>query len=454
MKKRVFSGFLALAMLATLVIGAVSSMSWTASTMTLAPYSSDTITVSDAVSITSVTSSDTKVAYVGTVNYTGTTVTVSSLASGTCNITIVYKKSNQATDTCVVPVVVSDGNVTSLIDSSNMTLSSGQTQSDTKYYQSLVNLSSSNTSVATVSTSSDGHYISVTAGSTSGSATITGKGYRDNTWYGINMTVNVTGGTNSTTGVTVSGNQISMQKGNVYTVPTTYFLVTNPTSSNTSVATVTRNSAQTQVIITGAGEGTSTIQYQYFSSTSASAQTATLYVTVGTGTNATSQSVSLAVGGSSLVSNYALVQSPSVANSSVATVSVSGNSLVITGKAAGTTTITFQYKDNLTQTSWYNGTVNVTVTSSSSTTTTTGSGITFSKSSTSVTKGKSYRLSNIKVDGKSVAAADLLWLSADTSVLTVNSKTGVFKAVKTGQTRLIAVDKEGKSVNSILVTVK
>lgn len=466
MKKRLLSGALALTMFATLLGSAVSSLNWTASTLKMSPYSTQTASVgSDASSIVGIpVSSDTKVAYIsGAIHADSKSFTVASNAAGTCNITVTYNKTSGGTDTCVIPVVVGDATSTST-DTRSITLAAGQTDTGTQYYNTFENLTSSNTSVATVRASTDGHYITVTAGYTSGSAVISGRGYRDGQWYGINLSVSVHSGTTSTTGVTVNGNRITMPFNASHTLSATHTnIIGTPVSSNTNVATASLNTAGNQVTIASKGvAGEATITYTYANSTTLQIETATYYVTVSNTSNtATTQTISLAVNGSQTVSKGYMVSSPQVANSSIATVTVSGNSMTITGKAAGETTITYQYKDNSTQTNWTTGTITVKVTGgTSSSTATTTTGITFQNSagairkSVTVAKGKTYRLGGIKVDGTSTTADKLLWLSTNTSVVNVNSTSGKFKALKAGTTRLIVVNKEGTAVGSISITVK
>ena len=260
---------------------------------------------------------------------------VTAVASGTAHITATTYDGSNISKTCTVTVTTPVSSIS--LSQTSLNLIKGGTSTLTVTYNPTdadnrsVTWKSSNTSVATVSTSGK-----VTA-ITSGTATITATSANGKT---ATCTVTVT---NPISGISLSQESLSLTKGGTSTLTVTY----NPTdadnrsvtwnSSNTSVATVSTSGK-----VTAVASGTATI-----TATSANGKTATCTVTV---TNPVSSislsqtSLSLTKGGTSTLTvtyNPTDADSRSVtwssSNTSVATISTSG---VVTAVANGTATIT------------------------------------------------------------------------------------------------------------------
>lgn len=278
-----------------------------------------------------------------------------------------------------------------------------------------------------------------------------------------------------------------------------YYNITSVTSSAPTIATATvypLSATQQYVVVTGVSAGTARISYSYTTSPGSSTLTGSISITVEadgsqvslSGSSSTSTTTSssataeLAAGKSyNLLSpNYYEVTNVVVSDSSIVSAEATGTagSMNLKAKAlsAGETTISFGYRQtasssimNTRITVKVSGTAPTTVTpNSTSTTTTTTStndssslsvsgdeGISFGKrTSVNTAKvGKSYRLSGIKLNGEAIGADELLWLTPDSDILSVNMTTGVFKCKTKGEATLIAVDLSGSYVKSIPVKV-
>lgn len=273
------------------------------------------------------------------------------------------------------------------------------------------------------------------------------------------ITVTVTASGSSTQGTTLSA--ITVEAGKTATA-TTPSVATSYSSTNTSIATVAYSN---QVLtITGVQAGSTQILYS-ISNASGVTENYIIPVTVtaaGTTNNNTSSSngFNLQVG---KVAETAAFYSVSAATSSapeIAAVTIVDNKMRITGKSVGSATIS--YTAISTQgAAATSGTYNISVTTAadgsttsnvtSSGTTSDGTGLKFSTNSRTLAVGKSYRLSKITLDGKSIAANQLYWLSSNDAVVKVNKTSGVLSIKKAGSATVIAVTKDGKSSQALSI---
>lgn len=384
---------------------------------------------------------------------------------GTANITIQYTNSSGIKDyfgfSLRVSNTTSGGNETAQSMTFSM-LNSEQTSTNT--YTSVTNLYSSNSNVASATFNQATGRIVVRALS-NGSATITAKGVRSGAEYNVSIAVTVNTGSTATTGVVRSGNTITMPKGTTYNLDGTYYsaALAGNNYPNIATAAVSGPVGSQIVTFTALSQGMTTVAIQYKTSETAALQVDTFLVTVTdvATTVQTAPATSLVVGEMKRVGSLGTIDASSVRsqNTAIAEVTPSTSELLIRGIAAGTTTITFNAIPANGNTT-YSYTMSVTVTGTgTTTTTTTGGGITFTKDTYTLSKskaGKAYTFNGmVKLNGEAVKVNELLWVSTDTSVVSVNSKTGKFKVLKnSGSARLIAVSKDGKSVGSTLINAK
>lgn len=235
--------------------------------------------------------------------------------------------------------------------------------------------------------------------------------------------------------------------------------IVSATTLNSGIATAYNNN--TYASVTGVSAGTTTLTVLYYNSGSANISTATYTVNVtgsytGTGsTSAVSQPFSLEVGKTANIPSVVAATNVVSSNPSVGTAAIENGQMVLRGLSAGTTEITFNGSTTAGGASTaYKITLTVTGTGTASSGGTSSSGgVSFSKTSTSVSSGKNYRLKGMKVNGSSAVAGDLRWMSTNTDVLTVNAKTGVFKGKTSGTAYLVAADPDSGAVGSIKVEI-
>lgn len=309
----------------------------------------------------------------------------------------------------------------------------------------ITSATSSNSSVASVYAAYGSSYATVT-GLSVGTATISIYQGTSTTPYTLTVYVTATGSGSTASSIPLTVGQSATYQSNGY--------FASISIANTSIANVSFTPYGTTATFTGLAAGST---YAYITEViNGAQQNRTVPIVVTGGTNAGgSSTTALTVGGRATVypTTGATLLGASSANPNVATVTYTSTSAVITGISAGTTTVTLNQ--------YYNGsyntvtvTVYVTGSSSSGNSGSTAGGINFKSSAVSVTKGKRYSLKGMTVNGSTVSASDLLWVSADEDIITVDANTGKFKAVGRGSTLLIAVTKDAKNIGSITVNVK
>ncbi len=168
-------------------------------------------------------------------------------------------------------------------------------------------------------------------------------------------------------------------------------------------------------------------------------------------------SVTLSQNTSYVSNEYFGVLHVDVGDSAVACASAdSQNRLVVTAVGTGSTAVTFWYKNSATD-SWTSTSMPVTVTDRTSSQTVSvvaGSyGISFLQPSVAVSSGASYTPQNIRLNGYSVDASTLLWVSSNDSIATVDKSTGTVTCVGKGTVSIYAVDPSTKYCGSYTVTV-
>ena len=359
------------------------------------------------------------------------------------------------------------------------TVAVGNVDIDTNTYTEVANANSNNPSIATVKVEgSPGSYKVHITGVAVGTCNVTYRGYTGASgWVDYNITVIVTASTANTTALPAQ----TVGIGATYNT-LSYSGVTGVTSSSTTIATAAADSLG-RVVVTGVSAGTATISFTHVENGVTLGKT--LAVTVSANATA-SDSLSLAVGGTSNSVYYEVLSATSsneaVAKVVTSNIGVGQNQFTITGVAQGTATVTVNFKEtassaNTTRTITVTvGSAPVTTPDASATTTTqptvttvdTGApavasskipgnsateGIYIPKTKVAGKVGKIYRIPNIKLEGETVAASKLRWVAEDSSVLQVNTKTGAFKCLKAGTSKLFAVDLNGKYMNYVTITV-
>lgn len=345
----------------------------------------------------------------------------------------------------------------------------GNSDSDTSGYTQVTTPQVSNSSIATAETVQNGstYYVKITA-KAAGQTTVTYSGYLSNEWVHVTATVRVT--QSATTG-TLAAQTIAV--GGTYSTQS-YTGVTNLQSSNSAVATATVD-ATGIVKVTGVAGGAANITFTH------SGGSITLPITVSSDTTST---VDLAIGGLySMV--YQDITSATSADSNIAKVETTTmndgkKQAVISGTGNGTTTVTVIYKEaanSASATRTVTVRVGAAMGGAAATTTTTNAstdisvveqpkvatsripantsteGIFIPKRTVNAKQDKTYRVPNIKLEGKTVKAANLRWVAEDSSVLQVNTKTGTFKCLKAGTSKLFVTDMNGQYMNYVTVTV-
>lgn len=373
-------------------------------------------------------------------------ITITGREVGSVTLVISYYNSYGGTSETSVTVDITDSGTGSTRQVNLPSLNDYYTSPEK--FSSIWDVTMADTTVATYS-HSDGNNIIVT-GRKAGTTTLTFWGrLTDGTTNRYTFNINVVTGTSGSSGT------VSLKAGEThYITPetTTFYIAGN---NPTNVATMSKT-ADNRILITALSVGSTSLSYSYQRDGNLYNVTVPVTVTSGTGTNPTSNTISLAVG-QNYTQNYTTVGISSNSNPSAATAKIEsvsgGQQAVITGVSAGSTTITLVYT-SASGSGSVTLTVNVAGGSGNTGVNSETSGIYFKSASVSIPTAKKYRISGIKLNGVTAKAADLLWISTDTTIVAVGSTTGIFQGKKSGSAKMIAVDKDGKYVNSITVTVK
>lgn len=143
------------------------------------------------------------------------------------------------------------------------------------------------------------------------------------------------------------------------------------------------------------------------------------------------------------------------ADSTIATAtSDSMGHVVITGISSGATRIHYWFRSDAAA-GWTQATVPVTVSGTASATSETAQtgGLVFSQTGVTLVKGGDYTASGILLNGKSVDAGSLLWVSSSDTVASVDPGTGKITAVGLGTAVIYAIDPATKCAAGINLTV-
>ena len=365
------------------------------------------------------------------------TITVTTNDGGkraTCSVTV------QAQTVAVTAITLSQTSAT-LTYGQTLTLSATVLPANAS--DKTIVWTSSNNSIASVSEGV------VTAGSTSGTATITAKSQN---YPAVSATckVTVTAGTVSVTGVSLNKTSLTMTVGDTQTLTATV-TPSNATdksvtwsSSNTSIATVSSSG-----VVTAKAAGTSTITV----TTNDGGKKATCSVTVSaasvavTGVSLNKTSLSMTVGDTqtltaTITPSNATDKSVtwSSSNTSVATVSTSG---VVTAKAAGSATITVTTNDG-----GKKATCAVTIQAQTVSVT----GVSLNKTSLSMTVGDTQTLT-ATITPSNATDKSVTWSSSNTSVATV-STSGVVTAKAAGSATITVTTNDGGKKATCTVSVQ
>ena len=371
---------------------------------------------------------------VATVSSTGV---VTAKAAGTTTITVTTKDGGK-TATCNVTVVIPVTGVS--LDQTSLTMVAGDnrtltaTVSPSDATDKSVTWSSSNTSVATVSSTG------VVTAKAGGSATITVTTNDGGKTASCSVTVSV-----PVTGVSLNKTSLTLSEGDTQTLTATVSPTTATdkevswASDNETVATVTSSGA---IVAKNAGTAVITV------TTHDGAKTASCAVTVKprvTGVSLDNTSISLTVGSTQTLTATvtpadALDKSVtwSSNNTSVATVSTYG---VVTAKAAGTATITVRTNDG-----GKTATCTVTVTAVSVT------GVSLNKSSLTLYEGDSETLT-ATVSPTNATNKSVTWSTSNSSVASVTSS-GRITALSAGSATITVTTSDGGKKATCSVTVK
>lgn len=391
---------------------------------------SATVTPTNATDKTITWTSDDEV--VATVSSSGL---VTGLEEGPAAI-IATTSNGSVSDNCLVTVIIRVTGVTVTPASTSVnvgkTVTISAAVSPTNAYNKDVAWTSSNTSVATVSSSG------VVTGIAAGTAIITATTNDGSYTASSTVTVKV-----PVTGVMVSPTTTSVDVGetviiNAIVLPTN---ATNKTvswsSGNTAVATVSSGG-----VVTGISAGTATITV----TTNDGSYTATSSVTVTipvTGITVTPTTASIIVGETK---TFSAVVSPANAtnksvswssdNSAVATVNSGG---VVTGVAAGLVTITATTHDG-SFTAICTVTVTIPVT-----------GVTVTPTTATIAMGETLTL-NATVSPANATDQTITWSSGNTAVITVSSS-GVVTGVGAGNASVTVTTHDGAKTATSAITV-
>ena len=166
--------------------------------------------------------------------------------------------------------------------------------------------------------------------------------------------------------------------------------------------------------------------------------------------------VALAANSSYVSDTYFGVLHLQVADSTIAYASIdSKNRVVVTAVSPGETTVSYWYK-TATADNWVSAVLPVTVSGTSSTAQTLTNrsvGLVFPEQAASMSIGSSYTVGGIMLNGESVGAEKLLWVSQSDSIARVDPNTGKIYAAAVGSVKIYAIDPTTNSCTSLLVTV-
>ena len=337
-------------------------------------------------------------------------------------------------------------------------------------HATITSVLSSNTSIATIATSTLRPTEAIVTGVSTGSATLTieTRDTDSTKTKTTSLTVDVVSSSSSST----TGNTINLVAGNSSIVGS-YSGVTNYTSSNPAVATLALSGGI--LTVTGVSAGNATLTYTALETGGTLRNYSTPVVVTAssnsttTTTPTTGQSLTIEAGKNAKTAAFSSISTYQSADTNIATVKAESNSLIITGVSAGSTTVSYTGVLPGTTNST-SGTFNVTVTGSSvSITETTNEnsdatvddieeGIKFldkqKKLTFKLADKKRYRLSGVTLEGEAINVNKLLWVSTNDSIVTVGKTTGIMKPIKKGKAIVIAFDKNGKYMETTEITVK
>lgn len=371
---------------------------------------------------------------------------------------------------------------------------------ETTRYGNIINAVSSNTTIVQV-TRINSNQIQISTSNIEGTSniTITAKvvSTGDTVTATIPVITNVTGSAPTVSNTSYGTNTITVNQS--YTYPQTFRKLSDVSSSNPLIATASSYSIGDDgtIVVVGVSAGTATISYKYYPSAGSYQQSGSFSITVTTGSSSGSQAslygatttktpdITVRAGyAATPATKYYEITSVKIADTSIATAEITGSAgdmgFRIKGLKAGDTTFSFSYRlvnngpiYNATHTLSVTGTASSSSSSSGGTSisSSTGSsdeienvsntsssadeGISFGgRTRSNVKLGKSYTMkTGLKLNGESVTPGELLWLTPDSDIISVNKTTGVFKAIAKGTATLIAVDLSGTYVRSIEIVV-
>ncbi|MVB12576.1 hypothetical protein CAFE_33170 [Caprobacter fermentans] len=166
--------------------------------------------------------------------------------------------------------------------------------------------------------------------------------------------------------------------------------------------------------------------------------------------------VTLAANTSYISDSYFGVLHLSVADDTVACASIdSKNHVVVTAVSAGSTTVSFWYKKSVNG-NWVSAVMPVAVSGTSGVAKTISVnqvGLVFPQQTVSLNVGSDNTMSGITLNGASVNASTLLWISSSDSVAAVDRDSGKIHAVASGTATVYAIDPLSNSCASVTVIV-
>lgn len=150
---------------------------------------------------------------------------------------------------------------------------------------------------------------------------------------------------------------------------------------------------------------------------------------------------------------FGVIHVSAVNSNVIAATSDSQGHVVMTAVGSGSTTVYYWFKTLATD-NWKMAKVPITVSDTATKVTTTAStGLVFSEPNVSMSVNSTYTATGITLNGASVEAGSLLWVSSSNSVVTVDAATGQATAVGAGTALLCAVDPKTNAAASISLTV-
>ncbi len=459
--KRQLSLILAVAIAMVLVVSCWTS-AFAATSLTMAVGQEEPLEISNEI-VTSAYSSNSSIVTVDRI--AAGKAYVKAIASGSATITVYYT-SNGVSRNYEFAISVDSPKVTVNL------AGPGDFDMSTEVYFNVNSMRSSNERVCKAAFVNNTVVITATG---EGSAVVTYDGYRNNKWESVQIQVNVgSGAIQGTNNTQPTGEDIALKVGETWNTQS-FYATTAVRSDNDSVAKIATD-AYGRNVVTATGIGTTNISYTYRLVANGPLTNVIHRVTVGTGSTTNTntntntgngdQDVTLTVGNSYYTSRYQIL-SVSSSNASVAQGTISGSalsgsnnmSLRIQGVGTGTAIVQMEYYDSATSAKMtQNFNVVVSASGTITTTTTPTSTITFAKTAYTIAKYNNagqivpYRI-NPRVNGATVSAGTMLWLSSDPSVFTIEATTGIIRGVKAGTARLICVDKTGGNISSVALTI-